>query len=389
MARQRQRSSWGCVTRLGRDRYRLRWWEAADGTYERRSEVVRGTRREADRRLAEIRSGLDETERGARRVGRRLTVGQAYERWWLPKARAEVERGDKAPQTLRQAESAWRRHIAPRWASVRVDDVSPLGIQEWLSTMTKMPAQSSLGLLRRVLDLAQLYGQVQANVARNRYDLPTTQTKRPSGAYTIAQLEEIADAARGELCEPAVLLCAFGSCRTGEALGVACGDVSFSRQRGQVVAIVQICRQVRSSGALSTNLKNEWSYRPVVLPEPWSLRLMDLVSASLRAGETWLSDDGTGRPRTQYATLKSWSRLFSDGGPLHHLPDLRMRALRRSWETTARWTLGIPHERVEKMMGHVGEGVSGRHYDKPDAQQFVSTILDALESHPIWGSPAT
>lgn len=385
----RQRSSWGCVTRLGRDRYRIRWWEASGGVYERRSEVVRGTRREADRRLAEIRSGLDETERGARRVGRRLTVGQAYERWWLPKARAEVERGDRAPQTLRQLESAWRRHVAPRWASVRVDDVAPLDIQEWLSTMTKMPAQSSLGLLRRVLDLAQLYGQVPANVARNRYDLPTAQGRRPGGAYTFEQLAEIADAARGELCEPAVLLCAFGSCRTGEALGVACEDVSFSRRRGQVVAVAQIRRQVRSDGTLIDALKNRWSRRPVVIPEPWSLRLMELVSDALSAGERWLSDDGLGRPRTQFVTLKSWSRLFSDGGPLHHLPDLRIRALRRSWETTARWTLDIPRERVEKMMGHVGEGVSGRHYDKPDINHFVDTVLDALEAHPIWGSPET
>lgn len=385
----RRRSTWGCVTRLDRDRYRLRWWEVDHGVYARRSETVRGTRREAERRLAEIRSGMDETERGTRRVGRRVTVGQAYERWWHPKAEREVEAGERATQTLRQAESAWRRHVAPRWADVRVDDVTPLGVQEWLDGMTKMPAQAALGLLRRVLDLAVLYGHVGANVARNRYELPRSQASRPQGAYTAAQLSEVAAGVRGELCEPAVLLCAFGSCRTGEALGVMCGDVSFARERGQIVAVVEVRRQLRSDGEVSDALKNRWSRRPVVIPEPWSLRLMDLVCERLTASEAWLSDDGLGRPISQYATLKSWSRAFSESGPLHHLPDLRMRALRRSWETYMRWDLGVAPERVEKMMGHVGHGVTGRHYDRPDARQFISTILDALEAHPLWGGPVT
>lgn len=57
----KQRSTWGSITRLGKDRYRLRWWEERDDGYVRRSEVVRGTRRAAERRLAEIRSSLDET----------------------------------------------------------------------------------------------------------------------------------------------------------------------------------------------------------------------------------------------------------------------------------------------------------------------------------------
>lgn len=84
----RQRSTWGSIARLGRDRYRLRWWEDVDGDYARRSEVVRGSRRAAERRLAEIRASLDETApHGRPRARRRLTVGEAYERWWLPDAR--------------------------------------------------------------------------------------------------------------------------------------------------------------------------------------------------------------------------------------------------------------------------------------------------------------
>ena len=58
MAR-RQRASWGCVQRLGRDRYRIRYWADLGDGYRRRTETVRGTRREADARLAALR-GLHE-----------------------------------------------------------------------------------------------------------------------------------------------------------------------------------------------------------------------------------------------------------------------------------------------------------------------------------------
>ena len=74
----RMRSTFGNVQRIDRDHYRLRWWELIGGEYKRRSETVRGTRREAERRLAEIRASLDETARGPRRAV--PTVGECYER---------------------------------------------------------------------------------------------------------------------------------------------------------------------------------------------------------------------------------------------------------------------------------------------------------------------
>lgn len=52
----RKRSTFGTVERLGgRDHWNLKWWETRDGVHARRSMVVWGTRREAERKLAEIR----------------------------------------------------------------------------------------------------------------------------------------------------------------------------------------------------------------------------------------------------------------------------------------------------------------------------------------------
>ena len=49
----RKRSTFGTIERLsGRDHWNLKWWETRDGVHRRRSQVVWGTRREAERLIA-------------------------------------------------------------------------------------------------------------------------------------------------------------------------------------------------------------------------------------------------------------------------------------------------------------------------------------------------
>lgn len=265
----RQRSTWGSITRLGKERYRLRWWEDVDGEYARRSEVLRGSRRAAERRLAEIRSSLDETApHGRRRARRKLTVGEAYERWWLPDAEARVRAGRLAKQTLDGYQSKWRVYVAPRWADVPCADVRPLDIQTWLEPITQKPAVDSLALLRQTLDFATTYEVVGENVARRPYRMPDAHKDLSDGAYTLDELDAIAQAARESCCEAAVLLMSFGSCRTGESLGVRVDQVSRVTSHGLELTTAEVVRQVNSDATISADgvLKNRQSVRTVVVP---------------------------------------------------------------------------------------------------------------------------
>ena len=48
-----------------------------------------------------------------------------------------------------------------------------------------------------------------------------------------------------------------------------------------------------------------------------------------------------------------------------------------------RWTMGVAPDRVERMMGHAIPGVTGTHYDKPTAEQFVETVDEAFARRPF------
>lgn len=381
MAR-RQRSTWGSIARLGRDRYRLRWWEEVEGDYARRSEVVHGTRKEAARRLAEIRSSLDETApHGKPRARRRMTVGEAYETWWLPDAEARARAGKLARQTLAGYLSKWRVHVGKRWADVPCADVRPLDIQRWLDPMTQKPAVTSLAMLRQILDFAVMYEVLASNPARKRYRMPDAHRDLKDGAYTLSELDRIAEAARGDVCEAAMLLMCFGSCRTGESLAVRTEEVGRAESHGIELTTARIVRQVSNDGTLSADgaLKNRQSVRTVVVPPPWGDRLWELAEEARGRGDEWLCDDGLGRPLSQFMLRKHWKSAVEGAGL-----DFRMaRSARRSWETYMRWDMGVDRSKVEQMMGHALPGVTGEHYDKPTSEMFVDTVAEAFSCKPF------
>ena len=92
--RRKRRSAWASVTELEKgQRYRIRYWaKGSDGQYRRRSETVRGTAMDAERRRAELM--LDHSEDAPC-----PTVGQAWERWALPDMERRVEGGDISVRT--------------------------------------------------------------------------------------------------------------------------------------------------------------------------------------------------------------------------------------------------------------------------------------------------
>lgn len=376
----KQRSTWGSITRLGKDRYRLRWWEERDDGYARRSEVVRGTRRAAERRLAEIRSSLDETA-PHKRARHKMTVGEAFEMWWLPDAEARLESGKLARSSLKCRLSKWNVYVGPKWADVACSDVRALDIQEWLDPITKKPASDSLALLRQILDYAVLYEVIGDNVARRQYRMPDAHRDLKDGAFTLGELDRIAESARGDCCEAAMLLMMFGSCRTGESLGVLLEEVARVRSHGIELTTAEVVRQVNSDGSVSDDgdLKNRQSVRPVVVPPPWGDRLWEIAEGARAMGRTWLSDNGLGRPLSQNRLRAQWVKAVECAG----LPMKMPRAARRSWETYMRWDMGVDRSKVEQLMGHALPGVTGEHYDKPSATAFVETVAEAFSCKPF------
>ena len=367
----RQRSSFGSVTKMDRDTWRLRWWADTPEGRRRVSETVHGARRQAEDRLAEIRCEVGSEQGGS------VTVGQAWERWFAPDCAQRLEEGSLAPNTWRNAEAMWRKNIAPRWAKVPCTQVRPLDVQEWLLTMTWANARLAKIVFGQVMGMAAMFEACDTNPLVLKYRLP----KKTGGQADVFTLDELRDAwaaVHGSPVEAPFLLAAFGSARVGESLGVMASEVELREFGGVPVAVAPIVRQVDRDNAVTERLKNEQSRRHVVLPGRVGLRLAELASTAAADGLVWLADDGTGAPLKQRRVGEAWTAALEASG----LKVAPFKNLRNSWATFTHWQLGIDPLMVDKMMGHATGTVLAKHYDRPDVDMFVEAVARAYVEHP-------
>ena len=362
----RKRSSWGCVQRLGPDTYRIRY--VRDGR--RVSETVRGTRRQADDRLAALRVEVGSGH------GTTVTVGQAFERWYWPDVQARLEAGELAPTYVANLASVWRCHVRPRWGDVNVLSVRPMDVEAWFAGITSAQAKLARVVANGVMDKC-----VKLEIAeRNPFALgyrTARSSERDKRIYSLEELRGAYSAMAGTHVEGAVILMAFGGCRVGESLGVAAREVELLDGGGVPVAVAPIVRQVENRGReVVERLKNPQSRRHVFVPGKLGERLAEIASGR---GDAWLSDDGTGRPATQQTLGAVWRRSLMAAG----IEPIPVRNLRNSWQTYMHWDLHVGREAIERMMGHVGKTVTERHYDRPDVERLASTVAKAYAESPF------
>ena len=369
--RPRKRSDWGSLTEVSPGVWRIRYWASCgeDG-YRRRSKTVRGTRKEAGDVMAQLR--LEHTEDAPC-----PTVRECWERWYRPDRERMVEDGDLAPASLEQYSSTWKVHVSPRWGDVPCDAVRPLAVQQWLMGMRRSAASASQLLLRQLLDYAVRYECIASNPLDAKYLLPSKSTTatRDDGVWSPEGVCEVWRACHGTWIEAAVLLGAFGGLRVGESLAVRSEDVTKRTVDGVTVALVEVKAQIDAHARKVDRTKNEWSMRTAVLAGRPAERLLELAAAS-ESG--WLTTDGLGGHARQDLTRIEFERTLRRAGVEVHL----LKNLRKSWETNSRWTLKMPPWITERMMGHVGEGVTGRHYDRPEADEFAEALAHAWKANP-------
>lgn len=368
MPRRKRRSAWASITEVRRGEvYRIRYWaKGSDGQYRRRSKTVRGTRLDAEKVRSELM--LDHSEDAPC-----PTVAQAWEKWVLPTYEQRHERGDMSSATLYRYQKVYASNVEPTWASVPLDSVRPLRVQQWISGMPLSTAKIAVVVLSAIMDAAVRYECVNHNPMREKYLMPSPSTvkRRDGGVWSLAELGELWARICGEWWEPAFVLAAFGSCRVGEALGVQAGDVERRMVDGVPLALVRIERQVPPVGAPVDRLKTAQSRRTVVIAGKPALRLADIAESM--PTDWYLTHDGMGKWSGQSRLNDSWNALGL-GRPFKNL--------RNSWQTWMRWEAKVQPFFIEPMMGHKGADVTGRHYDKPTADLFAEVVAEAYRARP-------
>ena len=382
MPRVRQRSSWGSNEPAARKGYRrLRYWaDEGDGKgYCRRSMTIKGTKRDGDSKLAELRVMYEEQ----RSAGPRPTFSSAWERWYLPELETRLQEGSLRPQTLRLYRNEWRLRVEPRWGAAALQDVRPDEYQEWLLSLGHNQARLSNILIGNIAQCAAFHGARGIEFKKWAYRIPKQGTEvkeRNARVYSLEQLRQIAVKVEGTVLEVPFILSAFGSCRVGEACAPLLSDVGETSVRGMRLAVVRINKQLTMRGYDLAPVKNEQSERPVVITEPWGARLLQIRDERRSAGLAYLNDDGLCEPVARATVSSAWRRAFEDGGLLAGMPYLPLQKLRNSWETFMRWELHVDKDKIDKMMGHTSGDVRSKHYDRPDEILFAETVASAFEA---------
>ena len=359
MSARRQRSSWGCVQKLGPGRYRLRWTERG----ERKSEIVHGSRRDADDRMAELRATRSKTAQS------RVTVEDVFERYYWP----ECER-TTAASTKASIKSIWHKHVQPQWGASALGAVKPLAVQEWLLTLTLATATPALKILRGVYRLAVMYEAVDKSPVDVRFEMPAKGAVRTRQVVATEDMEAYYSAALAGGLPAVFILAACGGLRVGETLGVKVGEVEREEVDGVTLACVHVTRQVSDRGEVLGQLKTAKSERWAAIGEPWASRLLELQDEARARGDVWLTDDGFGQPAKQYTVRRQWQRGLKSAG----LPDIPLQNLRPTYATHM-GERRAPVESVARLMGHSKPNITYGTYERPDRSGYVA-IAVSLET---------
>lgn len=364
MPKKKRRRTWGSITTVARGKHVLRWMENTPEGRKRRSHTFYGTYKEADAELARIRV----------RVGDDApvpTLGQVYETWWRPSIDERVEAGTLAPNTARNYGRAWRASCERRWSKTPVDSVRPIDIQNWLDGMVAGNAAQAIVVMRLVADVAVKYELADANKFRLRYAMPTRKSRpRSKDTYGLEKVAEMLGRVRGRRIEAAYILAAFGSCRTGEALAVRSGEVRPAESHGMTFALATVRDQVTESSSLADRVKNDQSRRTVIVPPPYSARLLEIAEERRAQGSPWMTDRGDGMPLGKNSLHKEWTAAAGgDAVPFSNL--------RPSWRTFAQADWRVDYDVLEVLMGHVLQGVTGRHYLRMGIAQILDQFAEA------------
>jgi integrase len=136
-------------------------------------------------------------------------------------------------------ECAWRVHVEPRWASVRVSDFDVLAVETWIDGMVRAgggvtTVRRAHTILSGILGDAVKGKRLAVNPAKGVENLPSQSVKLRRVYLTADDVHRLADEAgdRGAL----VLVLGFCGLRWGEAIALKTRDVEFLRRRLSVSA---------------------------------------------------------------------------------------------------------------------------------------------------------
>lgn len=348
--RKRAEDSWSLVVELDRD--------PSTGKRRQKWHTVRGTKREAEKRLAEL---LVEADRGQLGSSPKMTVADFLEHWLKDHAEANT-----SPKTFTRYRGIVKCNVVPFVGKVSLDRLTPAQIVAWQTKLRSAPrADKKPGTLsaqtckhayvvfHTALEHAVKWGLISTNPAA-RVDPPRA-PRREMATFTADQALAFFEAldAYGTSWQTFFYVVMTAALRLAEVTGLRWEDVDLDRG---ILSVRQTIYRLPKIGVVKKGSKSNAGRRPVDL-DAQAVSLLrrhrseqDVLRASL--GSDWQDNDlvfpgPTGKPIGD----KPIRRIFRLACEKAEVPEIRLHDLRH---TTATLLLkaGINPKIVSERLGH-------------------------------------
>jgi integrase len=352
------RSYFGSIQYLGKDRYRIscEGKRKADGSRYRPSEVVRGTRHDAEMALAKM--ALDSGHAPG------TFDDWVFSDYWDAVYEPTLENVGK--DTARGIKGAYKRNLAPLFGDLEMHSITKRLIEQKLSGI---PNEHARWAAFKAMRQAFNYGWENELLSDNPFlRKPKVKAPRKTEQETLDAkgLSEWMDGIRGYRYEAALLCMAAYGLRREEACALRWNDIVFE----DGCCIARINKTVTDDGQSET--KTERSTRTVVCAGRPAKRLEEL------SGDGWLCasvvDGSLVKPHWVYASYKKWCK---DKGVRYIAP----RNLRTTYATVQQAN-GVDSPIVSRALGHTKLSTDYAHYfmaNKPAQIAAAKSLASALD----------
>lgn len=354
MPKKQSRSTWGAIRKRGENSWELSYTKQGKRT----SETIRGSRKDAERKLAELRIKYEGMTSD-------ITLAEFWDSYYYPHIKEHL-----AASTVPGYKRVWRVDIEPAFGGFNLSEITPRKIQAWLDPMTGGKAKHAKAVLSAMLSRAFALELIDDNPAQRRFVMPKGRApgQRSKEIYSKEELDQIFALCHGEIWEAAFILSAFGGASREEAMGVMVEEVEFHPG----VAVVPIVRGVqRLEGEVKVLdwTKNEHRKRDLVILDPYATRLRQLVEEAKDRGDIWMTDNGFGKPMCPNALANRTYKDWFGRQPIRYIPFSNLRHAYATWTSSK-----VDPMMLAKLMGHSQPTTTYNNYYRPSTDDKIKAL---------------
>ncbi len=375
--RRQGKGSWEVSFDVGRD--------PTTGRRHRRFLTVRGTKRDAERALAEA---IHQRDTGVDFAPSKITVAEYLHRWLRDYAAHNV-----ATSTLQRYIGIIEHHLIPALGSLRLRELRPAHIQasygQSLASGGRadgrhegLSAQSVLQH-HRVLREALAHAVRWQLLTRNPADAvtPPHPQRQEMRVLTPEQARRLLEVAEGSAWRVLIYLALATGARLGELLALRWGDLDLN---GGTMRITRTSQRLTGHGIVFATPKTRRAARPVAL----SPETVDVLREHRRAqieqrlalGPAYQDQDlmfpwGTGRPLDRGAVRRTFVKLTATA----NIKGIRFHDLRHT-AATFMLAAGIHPKVVSERLGHATVAITLDIYSHvmPHLQSEAAAAVDTI-----------